>query len=218
MKSVFARLAGDFFSTILFVVVWIATDSIAIATGVAIAGAIGQFVWAKRTGYTMTVISYASLALVVLLGGATLFTGDPRFVLVKPSLAHFGIGAIMLKRGWMARYMPPKVIEYAPELPDIAGFAWAALMFAVGVDVVVTALTGDLRLWGIYVFVVAPAAKKDKQMVDIPPAGPAVDRAVLRVRRKAGDTRTPVELLDAIEAKGREVDDALARLRELMGT
>jgi type I restriction enzyme M protein len=36
--------------------------------------------------------------------------------------------------------------------------------------------------------------------------------------RKAGDTRTPVELLDAIEAKGREVDDALARLRELMGT
>ena len=39
------------------------------------------------------------------------------------------------------------------------------------------------------VAVVAPAAKKDKQMVDIPPAGPAVDRAVLRVRRKAGDTR-----------------------------
>ncbi|MCB2021343.1 MAG: hypothetical protein KDG44_11110, partial [Burkholderiaceae bacterium] len=43
-------------------------------------------------------------------------------------------------------------------------------------------------------------------------------KAVNPKERKAGDTRTPVELLDAIEAKGREVDDALARLRELMGT
>ena len=31
-----------------------------------------------------------------------------------------------------------------------------------------------------------------------------------------GDVRTPLELLDAIEAKGREVDEALNRLRELM--
>ena len=159
MKRVFARLAGDFFSTILFVVVWIATDSIAIATGVAIAGAIGQFVWAKRTGYTMTVISYASLALVVLLGGATLFTGDPRFVLVKPSLAHFGIGAIMLKRGWMARYMPPKVMEVAPDLPVAAGYWWAALMFLTGAGVVATALSGDTKLWGYFVFVIAPGFK-----------------------------------------------------------
>lgn len=147
MKLALRRLSGDFFSTILFVVVWLATDSVAWATAVAIAGALAQFFWARRAGYQMNAISWMSLALVILLGGATLATGDPRFVLIKPSLAHFGIGAIMLKRGWMARYMPPKVIEYAPELPDIAGFAWAALMFAVGVGVVVTALTGDLRLW-----------------------------------------------------------------------
>ncbi|MFO1136923.1 MAG: septation protein IspZ [Rhodoblastus sp.] len=159
MKSVFARLAGDFFSTILFVVVWLATDSIAIATIVAVVGAIGQFIWAKRAGYAMNAISYASLALIVLLGGATLFTGDSRFVLIKPSLAHFGIGAIMLKRGWMARYMPPRVMEVAPDLPVAAGYWWAALMIAVGAGVVATALTGDARLWGVFVFIVAPAAK-----------------------------------------------------------
>lgn len=159
MKSVFARIAGDFFSTILFVVVWMATDSIAIATGVAIVGAIGQFVWARRRGYEMTAISYASLLLIIALGGATLWSGDPRFVLVKPSLAHFGIGAIMLKRGWMARYMPPRVMEVAPDLPVTAGYWWAALMIAVGVGVVATALTGDAKLWGAFVFIVAPAAK-----------------------------------------------------------
>ncbi len=159
MSAVFRRLAGDFFSTILFVVVWMATDNVLIATAVAVVGAIGQFVWAKRAGYELGIISWASLVLVVLLGGATLVTGDPRFVLVKPSLAHFGIGSIMLKKGWMTRYMPPKVMELAPDLPVAAGDWWAALMIAVGAGVVATAMTGDLKLWGVFVFGVAPAAK-----------------------------------------------------------
>ena len=159
MKSVFARLAGDFFSTILFVVVWLATDSIAIATIVAVVGAIGQFIWAKRAGYAMNAISYASLALIVLLGGATLVTGDSRFVLIKPSLGHFAVGTLMLKRGWMGRYMPPRVMETAPDLPVVAGYCWAALMLTTGVGVVATALTGDAKLWGAFVFGVAPAAK-----------------------------------------------------------
>jgi intracellular septation protein len=159
MSVVFKRLAGDFLSTILFVVVWTTTGSVLAATVVAIVGAIGQFVWAKRTGYEMGVISYASLALVVLLGGATLVTGDPRFVLVKPSLAHFGIGAIMLKKGWMSRYMPPRVMDVAPDLPVVAGYCWACLMILVGVGVVATALTGDMKLWGLFVFAIAPAAK-----------------------------------------------------------
>ncbi len=159
MKSVFQRLGGDFFATILFVVVWISTGSIAIATGVAIVGAIGQFIWAKSRGYQMTTISYASLALIILLGAATLYTGDSRFVLVKPSLAHFGIGAIMLKRGWMTRYMPAIVMERAPDLPVAAGYWWAGLMFLTGAGVVAAALTGDTKIWGIMVFAIAPGLK-----------------------------------------------------------
>ena len=41
-------------------------------------------------------------------------------------------------------------------------------------------------------------------------------KAVNPKERKVGDIRTPLELLEAIEAKGREVDEALARLRALM--
>ena len=40
-------------------------------------------------------------------------------------------------------------------------------------------------------------------------------KAVNPKERKQDDVRTPVELLEAIEAKGREVDEALARLRAL---
>jgi type I restriction enzyme M protein len=41
-------------------------------------------------------------------------------------------------------------------------------------------------------------------------------KAVNPRERKAGDARTPLQLIDSIEAKGREVDAALARLREFM--
>jgi type I restriction enzyme M protein len=40
-------------------------------------------------------------------------------------------------------------------------------------------------------------------------------KAVNPNRKAATDERTPAELLDLIEAKGREVSEALARLREL---
>jgi hypothetical protein len=55
-------------------------------------------------------ITYASVTLVVVLGGTTLLTHDQRFLLAKPSIAHFAIGVIMLKRGWMLRYA--KVVAY----------------------------------------------------------------------------------------------------------
>src|SRR5260370_30137557 len=100
-------------------------------------------------------MTYASLALVVVLGSVTLLTQDPRFVLAKPSIAHFAIGAIMLKRGWMLRYMPPIVAETIPEYITIAGYAWAALMFALGLGVIAVASTGYLKLWAFYVSVVA---------------------------------------------------------------
>jgi len=90
---------------------------------------------------------YASLALVIVLGAATLLTNDPRFVLAKPSIAHFAIGAIMLKRGWMLRYMPPIVTATIPEYVTIAGYAWAALMFLLGLGTIAVAATGDLKLW-----------------------------------------------------------------------
>ncbi len=159
MKDVFARLATDFLSAIVFLVVYLATGSVVLATAVAIAGAIGQVIYARIKGTPLSFMTWASLALVVLLGSLTLLTNDPRFVLAKPAIAHFAIGIIMLKRGWMLRYMPPLVAETIPEYVTIAGYAWAALMFALGAGTIAVAMTGDLKLWALYVSVVAVGAK-----------------------------------------------------------
>ena len=159
MKDVFRRLASDFLSTIVFLAIYLATDNVILATAVAIVGAVGQVIWSRIRGQTLGYMTWASLALVIVLGGATLITHDPRFVLAKPAIGHVAIGLIMLKRGWMLRYMPAIVTETIPEYVTYAGFGWAALMFVLAAGTVGVAMTGDLKLWTFYVTVVLIGAK-----------------------------------------------------------
>jgi len=159
MKDVFARLGSDLFSALLFLAVYLITDHIVLATAVAIAGAFAQVMYARVKGQQLNYMTYASLALVVGLGAITLLTNDARFMLAKPAIAHFAIGLIMLKRGWMLRYMPPIVVETVPEYVTAAGYAWSALMFVIGGGMLVVASTGDLKLWAFYLTVVAGGGK-----------------------------------------------------------
>jgi intracellular septation protein len=159
MKNLFGRLASDFVATILFLVIYLATDNVILATSVAIAGAVAQVIYARVRGSELGYMTWASLALVIVLGSATLLTHDPRFVLAKPAIGHFAIGAIMLKRGWMLRYMPAIVTETIPEYVTFAGYAWAALCFALGAGTIGVAMTGDIKLWTFYVTVVLIGAK-----------------------------------------------------------
>ncbi len=159
MKDVFARLATDFLSAMVFLALYLLTDNVVLATSVAIAAAVAQVIYARVKRRPLGFMTYASLALVIVLGCATLLTHDPRFVLAKPSIAHFAIGTIMLKRGWMLRYMPPIVSDTIPEYVTVAGYAWAALMFVLGAGTIAAASTGDLKLWAFYVSVVLIGAK-----------------------------------------------------------
>lgn len=159
MRSVFAKLGSDFLSAIIFLVLYLITGDVLLATCLAIVGAIAQVIYARIKGVTLDMMTWASLGLVVVLGGATLLTNDPRFVLAKPAIGHFGIGFIMLRKGWMLRYTPPLVAETVPDYVTIAGYAWAVLMFVLGAGVIAVAMTGDIRLWALYVSVVAIGAK-----------------------------------------------------------
>lgn len=159
MKAVLSKLGSDFFSTIIFVVLYFSTGSVMLATIVAVLGALGQFVYARLKGISLDVMAYASVLLVVLLGGATLLTQDARFVLAKPSIGHFAVGAVMLRRDWMLRYVPQVVADSIPGYVRLAGHLWAALMVLLGAGVIAAAAIGDMTIWTVYVMVVAPAAK-----------------------------------------------------------
>src|SRR5215212_1967950 len=159
MKEVFTRLLTDFLSAIVFLVLYLSTGNVVLATSVAVAGAVAQVIYSRFKGQPLSFMTYASLALVIVLGTATLVTNDPRFVLAKPAIGHFAIGAIMLKRGWMLRYMPPIVTQTIPEYVTFAGYAWAGLCFALGAGTIAVAMTGDMTLWMFWVTFVLVGAK-----------------------------------------------------------
>lgn len=50
MKDVFTRLATDFLSAIVFLVLYLATDNVVLATSVAIAGAVAQVIYSRVRG------------------------------------------------------------------------------------------------------------------------------------------------------------------------
>lgn len=141
-------LVMDFLSTIAFVIVLLALHDVrlAIIVGivVGIAGIGWQFVRTRKLG----VMQAASLFLVVSLGGASLLTHDPRFVMVKPSIGYAAIGLVMLKPGWQARYVPPVALELVPEARFVFwGFAWAALMLGSAIGNLVLVALVDVTTW-----------------------------------------------------------------------
>ena len=159
MKGVLIRLGSDFLSTIVFLVVYLTTDDVIIATLVALAVTAAQIIYTRVSRQSLDAMTYASMALVITLGVATLLTNDPRFVLAKPAIGHFAVGAIMLRKNWMSRYSPDIVRDTIPHLVTAAGYAWSALMFLLGLGTIAIAMTGDVKLWALYVSVISVGAK-----------------------------------------------------------
>lgn len=73
-------------------------------------------------------LQWASLVLVLVFGAVGLVFHDPRFLMAKPSLIYLVIAVVMLKRGWMLRYMPPIAAGHGERLMIVFGYVWAGLM------------------------------------------------------------------------------------------
>jgi intracellular septation protein A len=150
----------DFLSTIVFLIVYFVSGQLYLAIIVAVAVGIGQFLLLKLRGRTPDVMGWLSLVMVIALGGASLMTNDSRFIMAKPSVVHFAVGVVMLRRGWLARYMPEFVKQNVPERVLIgSGYAWAALMFALGLINLYVANRYSIEVWAWFISVFALGAK-----------------------------------------------------------
>ena len=150
----------DLFSTLVFVTVFFAIGDIYLATGVAILAGIGQILFFKLRGRSVDAMQWMSLGLVIVFGGATLYLHDPRFIMVKPSIIHFAVAAVMLRRGWMRRYLPEIAQEnLSQRMIDGWGYAWAALMIGLGVTNIAVALLASPEVWGYFLSFGAIGAK-----------------------------------------------------------
>ena len=163
MKNLFyaARpILTDMLSTILFAALFGLTNNPYVATGVAVAFGVGQVGFEKLRGKPIHAMQWASLGLVVVLGGATLLTGDPRFVMIKPTIVYLTVGAAMLQRGWMDRYIPPAAHGHIPErLILVFGYVWSGLMFLTAGLNIVFALALGHKAWLEFVGIFPLASK-----------------------------------------------------------
>jgi intracellular septation protein len=160
MKQALRQLLSDLLSAILFLVVYALSGNLFAAAAIAVAAAVAQLVSIRAKGRRVEPMQWMSLGLVVVLGGATMLTQSPRFMMVKPTIVHFAVAAVMLRRGWMTRYLPEIVLRNVPE-PTIvgAGYAWSALLAALGLTNLIIALHFDFVTWAWFVSVGSVGAK-----------------------------------------------------------
>jgi predicted dienelactone hydrolase/intracellular septation protein A len=160
MKHAFQHLLTDFLAALAFLGVYIATGNITVAAILAVAVGLGQVAFQRITGRRIDAMQWLSLAIIVVLSAASIATNSPRFIMMKPSLAHFAIAAAMLKRGWLNRYLPEIAQKNLPEAVPIAvGYAWAGLMVVLGLANIAVALYADFATWAWFVSVVLVGTK-----------------------------------------------------------
>ena len=149
----------DMASTVFFLVVFLLTKNIPLAVALGVAVGVAQIGWEFVRKRPIDTMQWMSLFLVVGAGTATLITNDPRFVMVKPSLIYLVVGLVMLKPGWMNRYLPPVAKELVPDLAFIFGFIWSGLMFFSAALNVIVALNFSVVTWASFMSVYGIVSK-----------------------------------------------------------
>jgi intracellular septation protein A len=140
----------DLASTFLFLVVYLLTKNVTLAVVLGMALGVIQIGWQFAFRKPIDTMQWMSLFLVLGAGAATLITDDPRFVMLKPTVIYTIVGIVMLKPGWMNRYLPAVAIEVVPDIAFIFGFIWAGLMFfSAGLNLIV-ALNFSVVTWAAF--------------------------------------------------------------------
>ncbi len=137
----------DLASTLLFLAIYVLTGNLFLAVGLGIALGIAQIGWQLVHNQRVEALQWLSLVIIFASGAATFITDDPLFVMLKPSIIYVIVGMVMLKRGWMTRYLPPIAQATVPDLAITFGYVWAGMMFFSATLNIVLALALDVTSW-----------------------------------------------------------------------
>ena len=162
MKNLFEAgklLLLDMASTFFFLILFLLTKNIPLSVILGMALGLAQIGWQFARKKPIDIMQWMSLFLVLGSGTATLITHDPRFVMVKPSLIYTIVGVVMLKPGWMNRYLPVVAMEVVPDIAFMFGFVWSGLMFFSAALNVVVALNVSVVAWASFMSIYAIVSK-----------------------------------------------------------
>jgi intracellular septation protein len=160
MQIVLKHLLLDFLSTLAFFVIVLLTDDIMLALCFGIGLGFLQIAVQRYLRSPIPPLQLMALALVLVFGASAFITNDSRFLMAKPSISRAAIGIVMLRRGWLERYLPKVARDALPAaLVERVGYVWAALMFGLAALNLVVATTASTRIWALYALTVPTTAK-----------------------------------------------------------
>lgn len=151
-------LANDLFSSLLFAALVALGIDTQTATLIAMGFGLGHVILWKLRGKPVAPLQWASLALVMTFGTLGLFLHDARFLMAKPTVIYLILTVMMLKRGWMLRYMPPISIGHGEKATILFGYVWAGLMAMTGFANLVVAIQFP-HLWPAFLAIFPTASK-----------------------------------------------------------
>lgn len=141
------KILFDLFPVILFFIAYKMYD-IYIATGVAIVATIVQVGYLYARYRKVEKIHLITLALIVILGGATILLQDEAFIAWKPTIVNWGFAAVFLASHYMFGNKPivRRMMEGLIQMPDPIWMRLSYMWIAFFV------FSGVINLWVYYNF------------------------------------------------------------------
>jgi intracellular septation protein A len=190
----------DMAATLLFLALYLLTGNVALSVVLGMALGAAQIGWQLARRMPIDTMQWMSLFLVLGAGTVTLITHDPRFIMIKPSVIYIIVGVVMLKRGWLNRYLPPIAIELVPDIAVILGYAWSGLMFFSAALNLIVALNFSVVTWSVTMSIWGIASKAAMFLI-----GYAVMRTIGAARsrrRRLGDVTGDSPVTDGLIKAG----------------
>jgi len=170
----------DLAATLFFFLFYSVTHNMVLAVVAGMALAFGQIGWELAHGKRVDALQWIGLVVIAASGAGTLHTQNPIYVMLQPTALYLLVGAAMLQRGWMMRYLPARAVTYLPDLGIAFGYVWAGLMFVSAAVNTGLALSLDMQHWGPAIALWGTASKVALFLIQY-----AVMKSVGRQRRLA---------------------------------
>lgn len=146
------KLLLDFLPVIIFFGVYKSTNDIILATAVLIPATLLQMLYTWIRSHKIEKMQLVTLALVVLLGGATVIFQDKTFIQWKPTVVNWLFGLAFLGSQFIgSKPIVQRLMESNLELPTIAwrnlNIAWIVFFMVMGVLNLVVAYNFSEETW-----------------------------------------------------------------------
>jgi len=143
----------DLFPVALFFVaiqIW----DIFVATAVAIAASFAQVGWLALRKKRIEPMLWASLAIIVVFGGLTLYLRDKTFILWKPTVLYWLFGSVLAGSAFLGRNLIRALLSEQMQLPDPVwrrlNWSWVGFFAFMGAANLYVAFSYSEKIWATF--------------------------------------------------------------------